>query len=46
MENNVVRIESCCNPKQPADILIKALAKLKHTKHIEEMGLMQAQGGV
>lgn len=42
VENNVVRIESCRDPEQTADVLTKALAKPKHTKHVEEMGLMQA----
>ena len=41
VENNVVRIESCRDPKQTADVLTKALAKPKHIKHVGEMGLTQ-----
>ena len=42
VERNVVKIESCQDPDQTADILTKALAKPKHQKHVREMGLTQA----
>ena len=42
VERNVVKIESCRDPDQTADVLTKALAKPKHQKHVGEMGLTQA----
>jgi hypothetical protein len=39
VENNTIAIKSCHDPEQTADVLTKALAKLKHTKHTHEMGL-------
>ena len=39
VQDNVINVESCCNPKQTADVLTKALPRPKHTKHIAEMGL-------
>jgi len=39
IEQNLVTIENCRDPEQTADVLTKALACLKHNKHITEMGL-------
>ena len=39
IEQNLVTIDSCCDPEQTADVLTKALACPKHNKHITEMGL-------
>ena len=45
-KNKLPDIESCCDPDQTADILTKALAKLKHIKHTVEIGLKYTWGGV
>jgi len=39
VQDNVINVESCRNPKQTADVLTKALPRLKHTQHVAEMGL-------
>jgi hypothetical protein len=39
VDEGVVDIQSCRDPEQTADILTKALARPKHKRHIEEMGL-------
>jgi hypothetical protein len=38
-QDSVLNIKSCCDPKQTADVLTKALPHPKHQKHITEMGL-------
>ena len=39
-EENIIRVESVRDLDQTADVLTKPLARPKHTKHIEEMGLV------
>ena len=39
VEQNLLSIESCRDPEQTADVLMKALARPKHSKHILEMGV-------
>jgi len=39
VQDNVINVESCCNPKQTADVLTKVLLHPKHTKHVAEMEL-------
>jgi hypothetical protein len=39
VNNNVLEIHNVCNPEQMADVLTKALAKAKHSRHTEEMGV-------
>jgi hypothetical protein len=39
VENGTIEIESCRDPEQTADVLTKALARPKHKRHTEEMGL-------
>jgi hypothetical protein len=36
----IIRVESCRDAEQTADVLTKALPRPKHTKHTEEMGLV------
>ena len=42
VEQDVLKIESCRDPEQTADVLTKALPRPKHQKHTREMGLMTA----
>jgi hypothetical protein len=42
VEQGAMSIESCRDPEQTADVLTKALARPKHRKHAEEMGLAPA----
>ena len=37
-----IKIESCRDPDQTADVLTKALARPKHRQHTSEMGLAPA----
>ena len=39
VQEGTIEIESCCDPEQTADVLIKALHWEKHLRHIKEMGL-------
>jgi hypothetical protein len=39
VNDNVLEIHNVCNPEQMADVLTKALAKAKHSRHTEEMGV-------
>ena len=39
VKDKVINIIDCRDPEQTADILTKALAKPKHTRHTEEMGM-------
>ena len=41
-EQKVIKIESCHDPEHTVDVLSKGLAKLKHQKHVSEMGLAPA----
>ena len=40
VQNGMISIESCPDPKQTADVLTKPLACPKHQKHVKEMGLI------
>jgi hypothetical protein len=40
VEEGAVKMDSCRDPEQMADILTKALPRLKHVKHVREMGLI------
>jgi len=42
VQGRTIAVDSCCDPKQTADILTKALPCQKHTQHIAEMGLALA----
>ena len=37
VEQKTLKIESCHDPQQTADVLTKALPRLKHQKHVTEM---------
>lgn len=39
VQNETIEIESCRDPDQMADILMKAIARPKHKKHLEGMGI-------
>jgi hypothetical protein len=39
-------MDTCRDPDQTTDILTKALPHQKHVKHVAEMGLTSAWGGV
>ena len=39
INKGIIKIDSCCDPEQTADILTKALHRFKHQKHIAEMGM-------
>ena len=39
VSDNVLTIEECRDPEQTADVLTKPLMRLKHQKHVGEMGL-------
>jgi hypothetical protein len=38
--DGIIKIESCRDPEQTADVLTKALHHFKHRKHVVEMGIM------
>ena len=40
VEEGIIEIESCRDLEQTADVLTKALARLKHKRHTQEMGLV------
>ena len=40
VQNGMITIESCRDPEQTADVLTKPLARPKHQKHVNEMGLV------
>ena len=40
VQKNIITIESCRDPEQTADVLTKPLARQKHQKHLNEMGLI------
>ena len=40
INNGIRTVKECRDPKQTADVLTKSLARLKHHKHIAEMGLV------
>jgi len=46
IKQNLVTIDSCCDPEQTANVLTKALMSPQHNKHITEMGLTSTWGGV
>jgi Reverse transcriptase (RNA-dependent DNA polymerase)/gag-polypeptide of LTR copia-type/Integrase core domain/GAG-pre-integrase domain len=39
VEQNLVKIETCRDPQQTADVLTKALPRPKHCQHTSEMGI-------
>jgi hypothetical protein len=40
VKDGTITVESCCDPKQPVDILTKVLARPKHITHVTDMGLV------
>jgi hypothetical protein len=40
INNKVLNIQSCHNPEQTTDVLMKALPMPKHVWHTEEMGVL------
>jgi len=46
VQDNIINVESCCDPKQTADVLTKVLPHPKHMKHVMEMGLASIWWGV
>ena len=42
VEQNLIKIETCWDPQQTADVLTKALPRPKHNQHIMEMGMSNA----
>jgi len=40
VQDAVIDFESICDPDQTADVLTKALPRIKHRKHVNEMGLI------
>ena len=46
VQNEIISIESCRDPKQTADVLTKPLAWPKHQKHLIEMGMITIWMGV
>ena len=46
VQDGTISVESCWDPEQTANILTKALPRQKHSKHVVEMGLTHAWGGV
>ena len=42
VQDGTIIVNSCCDPKQTANILTKALPHQKHAQHITEMGLAPA----
>jgi hypothetical protein len=42
VQEGTIDVQSCRDPEQTADVLTKALARPKHRKHSEEMGLAPA----
>ena len=39
VNDDILTIEECRDPEQTADVLTKPLTRLKHQKHVREMGL-------
>jgi hypothetical protein len=46
VEQELVRIETCRDPQQTADVLTKALPRPKHCQHTSEMGVASTWRGV
>jgi hypothetical protein len=44
VNNGALDVKDCHDPEQTADVLTKALPKLKHIKHREEMGVREIKG--
>ena len=44
IQEKIITIENCQDPEQTADILTKALQRIKHRRHVLEMGLITIQG--
>jgi hypothetical protein len=45
ISDGIIKIESCRDPEQTADILTKALHHFKHRKHVAEMGMKSTKEG-
>ena len=45
INEGIIKIDSCRDPEQTADILMKALHRFKHRKHIAEMGMKSTLEG-
>ena len=43
VKNKIVAIHTCRDPEQTADVLTKPLAKPKHWRHVEEIGMSKPQ---
>ena len=41
----IIKIDSCHDPEQTADVLMKALHHFKHQEHIAEMGMKSTLEG-
>ena len=39
VEEQLIKIETCRDPQQTADVLTKPLPRPKHSQHVSEMGL-------
>jgi len=39
INNGIIKIDSCCDPEQTANVLTKPLHHFKHQKHVAEMGM-------
>jgi hypothetical protein len=45
INDGIIKIDSCRDPEQTADVLTKALHRFKHRKHIAEMGMKSTMEG-
>jgi len=45
INDSIIKIDSCHDPEQTADVLTKALHHFKHQKHIAEMGMKSTLEG-
>jgi len=45
INDGIIKIDSCCDSEQTADVLTKALHRFKHRKHIAEMGMKSTLEG-
>ena len=45
INKGIIKIDSCCDPEQTANILMKALHCFKHQKHVAEMGMKSTLEG-
>ena len=45
INEGIIKIDSCRDPEQTADVLTKALHRFKHRKHVAEMGMKSTLEG-